>query len=288
MPDTTVKSLLEAGVHFGHQTSRWNPQMEPFLFGARGGVHIIDLEQTVGYLKDAEAFAEKTAKDGGKILFVGTKRQGKAIIKEAAVAAGMPYIIERWLGGTLTNFPTIHERLTLLLRLRKEKADGDWERLPKKEVARKQDSLDRLEMLLGGMADLDKVPAAVFVGDVMREKLAVHEARKLKIPVIGVIDSNADPKGIDYPIPANDDAVGAIKLVTDTIAEAAGRGWALYLKQAAKDAEAAAKAQAAEAAKQAEEQARVEAKAKAKADAELAAKAKADPTKLASATKEKK
>lgn len=286
MSDTSVKSLLEAGVHFGHQTSRWNPKMAPYLFGARGGVHIIDLEQTTGYLKDAEAFAEKTAKDGGLVMFVGTKRQGKAIIKEAATEAGMPYVIERWLGGTLTNFQTIHERINLLRKLRKEKGDGDWERLPKKEVARKQDTLDRLETLLGGMVDLDKVPAAVFVGDVMREKLAVHEAQKLGIPVIGVLDSNADPRGIDYPIPANDDAVGAIKLVTETIAQAAGRGYALYQKQAAKDAETAAKAQAAEEAKQADEQARVEAKAK--ADAELAAKAKADPTSLASATKESK
>lgn len=286
MSEATVKSLLEAGVHFGHQTSRWNPKMAPYLFGARGGVHIIDLEQTVGYLKEAEAFAEKTAKDGGKVLFVGTKRQGKAIIKEAATEADMPYVIERWLGGTLTNFPTIHERLNLLLRLRKEKADGDWERLPKKEVARKQDTLDRLETLLGGLADLDKLPAAVFVGDVMRERLAIQEAKKLGIPVIGVTDSNADPTGIDYPIPANDDAVGAIKLITDTIAQAAGRGYALYQKQAAKDAEAAARAKAAEEAKAADEKARVEAKAK--SDAELAAKAKADPTNLATATKETK
>lgn len=286
MSEATVKSLLEAGVHFGHQTSRWNPKMEPYLFGARGGVHIIDLEQTVGYLKDAEAFAEKTAKDGGLVLFVSTKRQGKAILKEAAEAAGMPYVIERWLGGTLTNFQTIHERLSLLLKLRKEKADGDWERLPKKEVARKQDTLDRLETLLGGLADLEKPPAAVFVGDVMREKLAVHEAKKLGLPVIGVVDSNADPVGIDYPIPANDDAVGAIKLITETIASAAGRGYALYRKQAAKDAEAAAKAQVAEAEKAEAEAAA--AKAKAEKEAELAAKAKKDPTKLATATKEPK
>lgn len=280
MPQTTVKSLLEAGVHFGHQTSRWNPKMAPYLFGARGGVHIIDLEQTVGYLNDAEAFAEKTAKEGGLILFVSTKRQGKAILKAAAEAADMPYVIERWLGGTLTNFPTIHERLKLLLKLRKEKANGDWERLPKKEVARKQDSLDRLETLLGGMAELEKVPAAVFVGDVMREQLAVHEARKLGLSVIGVLDSNADPADIDYPIPANDDAVGAIKLITETIADAAARGHALYQKQAAKDAETAAKAKAAE-----EEKAAAE-KAKAEKAAELEAKAKKDPTALASASQE--
>lgn len=280
MPQTTVKSLLEAGVHFGHQTSRWNPKMAPYLFGARGGVHIIDLEQTLGYLNDAEAYAERTAKDGGLILFVSTKRQGKAIVKDAATAAGMPYVIERWLGGTLTNFPTIHERLKLLLKLRQEKAGGDWERLPKKEVARKQDSLDRLETLLGGMAELDKVPAAVFVGDVMREGLAVHEAQKLGLPVIGVIDSNADPTDIEYPVPANDDAVGAIKLITETIADAAGRGHALYQKQAAKDAESAAKAAAVEA-----EQAAAT-KAKAEAAAELETKAKQDPTTLASASKE--
>lgn len=280
MPQTTVKSLLEAGVHFGHQTSRWNPKMSPYLFGARGGVHIIDLEQTLGYLNDAEAFAERTAKDGGLIVFASTKRQGKAIVKAAAEAAGMPYVIERWLGGTLTNFPTIHERLKLLLRLRKEKADGDWDRLPKKEVARKQDTLSRLETLLGGLAEVEQPPAAVFVGDVMREQLAVKEAQKLKLPVIGVIDSNADPTGIDYPIPANDDAVGAIKLITETIAAAAGRGHELYLKQSAKDAAAAAKVQAAEAEKAATE------KAKAEAAAELTAKAKKDPTALASVSQE--
>ncbi len=286
MPQTDVKSLLEAGVHFGHQTGRWNPKMAPYLFGARGGVHIIDLEQTAGYLDTATAFAERTAKDGGLVLFVSTKRQGKAIVKAAAAASGMPYVTERWLGGTLTNFPTIHERIKLLLRLRKEQADGDWDRLPKKEVARKQDTLDRLETLLGGLADLEKPPAAVFVGDVMRERLAVREAQKLGLPVIGVTDSNADPTGIDYPIPANDDAIGAIKLVTETISEAAGRGYALYQKQAAKDAEVAAAAQAAEA-KQAEaEKAKVEAKAA--AAAELAAKAKQDPTALATATKESK
>lgn len=286
MPQTDVKSLLEAGVHFGHQTGRWNPKMAPYLFGARGGVHIIDLEQTAGYLDEATAFAERTAKDGGLVLFVSTKRQGKAIVKTAAAAAGMPYVTERWLGGTLTNFPTIHERITLLLKLRKEQTDGDWERLPKKEVARKQDTLDRLETLLGGLADLEQPPAAVFVGDVMRERLAVREAQKLGLPVIGVIDSNADPTDIDYPIPANDDAIGAIKLVTETIAAAAGRGYALYQKQAAKDAAVAAEAQAAEEAKQAAEQATVEAKAK--RAAELAAKAKRDPTKLATATKESK
>lgn len=240
-------------MHFGHQTSRWNPKMAPFIFGDRAGVHVIDLEQTVGYLKAAEAKAEEITKEGGLVLFVGTKRQGKAITKEAAERARMPYVIERWLGGTLTNFPTIKERLELLSTLRDEKKTGDWERLPKKEVARKQDELDRLEHLLGGLAGLEKPPAAVFLNDVVREQLALHEARKLGLPVIAVLDSNADPTGIDYPIPGNDDAVGAIKLITDTIADAASRGHQLYQKQSAKLAEQQAKErEAAEAKAQAE------------------------------------
>lgn len=253
MSQITVQSLLEAGVHFGHQTSRWNPKMAPYLFGDRAGVHVIDLEQTLEYLKKAEAAAEQIAKDGGLVLLVGTKRQGKAIIKEAAARTHMPYVTERWLGGTLTNFPTIKERLDLMTKLREEKKTGDWERLPKKEVARKQESLDRLEHLLGGMAGVEKPPAAVFLNDLAREQLALAEAKKLGLPIIAVVDSNADPTGIDYPIPGNDDAVGAIKIITDTIADAAGRGYELYQKQAAKLAEAQAKErEAAEAKAQAE------------------------------------
>jgi small subunit ribosomal protein S2 len=233
MVDTSIKSLLEAGVHFGHQTHRWNPKMAPFLFGDKSGIHIIDLDQTMGYLHEAQKQAEEVTAAGGNILFVGTKRQGKEAIKAAALRAGMPYVIERWLGGMLTNFETIKTRLKRLADLTTEEAAGDWERLPKKELARKREERDRLEMLLGGIRDLKMVPNAVFIGDVMREDLAVKEAKKLEIPIIGVIDSNADPRGIDYPIPGNDDAVRSIAIIAEAIADAAIAGKARHEKAAA-------------------------------------------------------
>lgn len=232
MSDVSVKSLLEAGVHFGHQTHRWNPKMAPWLFGERSGVHIIDLEQTLAYLHEAEKKAREITAAGGKILFVGTKRQGREAIKTAAEKAGQPYIIERWLGGTLTNWTVIGERLRLLARLTDEQATGDWERLPKKEVAKKQRELERLQKLLGGLKDLGDVPAAVFVNDAVREDLAIKEAHKLGLPIIAVLDSNANPKNITYPIPGNDDAIRSIALVADIIAEAALKGKAAFDKQA--------------------------------------------------------
>lgn len=250
MPEISIKSLLEAGVHFGHQTRRWNPKMAPWLFGDRDGVHIIDLEQALGYLHEAQAKVREVTKAGGLILFVGTKRQGKDTIKKAAEAAGMPYVTERWLGGLLTNFETIRERLKLLLRLTDEKASGDWERLPKKEQARKQDDLQRLETLLGGVKDLGDPPAAVYINDVVREDLAVKEAKKLGLPIIGVVDSNADPDLIDYPIPGNDDAVRAVAILAEAISEAAKEGREHYLKQAkAAEVEAVKAAEAKQAAK---------------------------------------
>lgn len=228
MATVTIKSLLEAGVHFGHQTRRWSPKMAKYIFGERGGVHIIDLEQTLGYLHEAEAFAERVAKDGGTVLFVGTKRQGKDIVRAAAERAGMPYVNERWLGGFLTNFDTVRTRLNRLKKLRTDKESGDWDRLPKGEQAALQRELDRLETTLGGVATLEERPAALFVNDVVREKWAVAEAKKLKIPVIGVVDSNADPTGIARPIPGNDDAVSAISLVTEAIASAVTKGREAY------------------------------------------------------------
>ena len=232
MATVTIKSLLEAGVHFGHQTRRWNPKMTSYIFGERDGVHIIDLEQTLGYLHEAEAAAERIAKEGGKILFVGTKRQGKDILRAAAERAQMPYVSERWLGGFLTNFGTVRTRIDRLKKLRSGKEAGEWDRLPKGEQSMLQRELARLETTLGGVADLDERPAAVFVNDVMREKWAVAEARKLKVPVIGVLDSNADPRGIDYPIPGNDDAVSAISLIAETIASAVAKGRETYDKSA--------------------------------------------------------
>ena len=234
MPEITVKSLLEAGVHFGHQVHRWNPKMRPYLFGARAGVHIIDLEQTLGYLHQAQAAAKELVGKGGVVLFVGTKRQGKDAVKAAADRVGMPYVNERWLGGFLTNWQTISERLKRYHRLMEEKAGGDWDRLPKKEVARKQDELDRLHLLLGGIRDMNGMPAVVFINDVTREDLAVKEAKKLGLPIIGVLDSNANPSGIDFPIPANDDAIGAITIVAEAIADAIEEGKADYEKHLAK------------------------------------------------------
>ena len=241
MATVTIKSLLEAGVHFGHQTRRWNPKMANYIFGERDGVHIIDLEQTLGYLHEAEAAAERAAKDGGIVLFVGTKRQGKDILRAAAERAGMPYVNERWLGGFLTNFDTVRTRLDRLKKLREGKEAGQWDRLPKGEQAMLQRELSRLEMTLGGVATLDERPAALFVNDVVREKWAVAEAKKLDIPVIGVVDSNADPQGITYPIPGNDDAVSAISLVTEAIASAVTKGREAYAKSAKAAKEAAAK-----------------------------------------------
>ncbi len=233
MTDTSVKSLLEAGVHFGHRAHRWNPKMSPYLFGVRSGVHIIDLDQTVGYLHQAQEQVTAVTSRGGKVLFVGTKRQGKAAIAKAAGRAGMPYVTERWLGGMLTNFTTIKERLARLNRLREEHANHEWDHLPKKELARKREELKRLETVLGGVSDLTETPAAVYVNDVVREDLAVREAKKLGIPVIGVVDSNADPRQIDYPIPGNDDAVMAITVIAEAIADAAAAGAAAYAAQQA-------------------------------------------------------
>lgn len=264
MSDITVKSLLEAGVHFGHQTHRWNPKVAKWLFGERAGVHIIDLEQTLGLLHQAQQAVTDITADGGKVLFVGTKRQGRETMRAVATHCQMPYVIERWLGGTLTNWPTISRRLELLSRLTEERASGDWDRLPKKEVAKKQHELSRLETLLGGLRGLSDVPAAVYVNDVAREDLAVKEARKLKLPIIGVVDSNADPVGITYPIPANDDAVRAITITAEAIADAVRQGTERYsktmAKQSAIEEKAAAQAEKA-AAKQAVKTAQAESEA---------------------------
>ncbi|HSX41213.1 MAG TPA: 30S ribosomal protein S2 [Candidatus Saccharimonadales bacterium] len=233
MADTSVKELLEAGSHFGHQTRRWNPKMNQFIFGIRGGVHIIDLTKTINYLQDAVKFAHAVTADGGKILFVGTKRQAQSIIKDEAEKAGMPYVTERWLGGMLTNFRTIQTRVRRLKDLESGLESGDFaSKYNKKEVLDLSNEAKDLNRIFGGIKNMDEAPAAVFVVDAVRDDIAINEARTLGIPVIGVADTNADPDMITYPIPANDDAIKSIRVITHAIAEAATGGAAEYAKKA--------------------------------------------------------
>lgn len=230
MPDgeidrTLVRQLLDAGVHFGHQTKRWNPKMKPFIFGSRAGIYIIDLEQTERRLKRACEFLEQVAVKGQLVLFVGTKKQAKAILQEQAMRCSMPFVVTRWLGGTLTNFDTIHKNIERLLTLRKQRQEGYLARLIKREATRLERDLNKLEVHLSGVASLDRLPGCVFVIDPKREQNAVHEANRLGIPVVAICDTNADPDAIAYPIPGNDDAIRSIRLITTMAAEAilAGR-----------------------------------------------------------------
>ena len=219
-----MKQLLEAGVHFGHQTRRWNPKMRPFIFMARNGIHIIDLQQTVTRLNDAYRFVEQLSADGGTILFVGTKKQAQEAVAEEARRCGMFYVNQRWLGGMLTNFKTIQSRITYLRDLEARRDRGDFERLPKKEALKMQDEIARLERILGGIKDMRRLPSAVFIIDTRKERTAVLEARRLEIPVIALADTNCDPDEMDYPIPANDDAIRAVRLLCSKIADAAVEG----------------------------------------------------------------
>ncbi len=225
---TTVnmKELLEAGVHFGHQTKRWNPKMKEFIFGERNGIYIIDLQKTQKLFQEALNYVEENAGRGGTVLFVGTKRQAQEAIREEAQRCGMPYVTERWLGGLLTNFVTIRKSLDRLKELEMVSADGRAERLTKKELARLEKERLKLEKNLAGLKSMKTVPDAVFVIDTRKEAIAVKEARKLKIPVVGVVDTNCDPDEVDYVIPANDDALRAIRLFAGRIADAviAGQG----------------------------------------------------------------
>ena len=222
-----IKALLEAGAHFGHKTSRWHPKMAPFIHSKRGGIHIIDLTKTVEQLEKAIAFAEKQAAAGHQVLFVGTKRQAKDAVKTAAVYAGQPYVVERWLGGMLTNSTTTNARIKKLKDLEGKMESGELaNRYNKLEVQRFQEQIDAMNHDYSGIKDLNGRPGAVFVSDVMEDKNAVNEAVKLGIPVIAIVDTNTDPTNIDYPIPANDDAIGAVKMIVDLIADGvqAGRG----------------------------------------------------------------
>ena len=224
MAVVNMKELLEAGVHFGHQTRRWNPKMKPYIFGARNGIHIIDLQKTVRLFKTAYEFVVKTVADGYSVLFVGTKKQGRDSIIEESERCGMFYVVNRWLGGTLTNFQTIRKSVARLKELEAMKRDGTIERYTKKEILKMEKELAKLEKNLGGIKNMDELPGAVFVVDPKRERISVREARKLGIPVVAIADSNCDPDEIDFIIPGNDDAIRAIRLVCSRIADACIEG----------------------------------------------------------------
>jgi small subunit ribosomal protein S2 len=242
----SMKQLLEAGVHFGHQTRRWNPKMRPFIFMDRNGIHIIDLQQTVTRLNDAYQFVKELAAGGGTILFVGTKKQAQEAVAEEAKRCGMYYVNQRWLGGMLTNFQTIQSRIRYLRDLEARRDRGDFERLPKKEVQRLTDDINRLDRVLGGIKDMRRLPNAVFIVDTRKEHTAVLEARRLDIPVIALADTNCDPDEMDYPIPANDDAIRAVRLLCSKIADAVIEGRReLEAQQKDSEAEAAAEAETA-------------------------------------------
>lgn len=216
----TIKQLLEAGAHFGHQTSRWHPRMKKYIFTKRNGIHIIDLEQTVSMLEKACDFVRQVAAEGGSILFVGTKKQAQQAVEEEAKRCGMYYVNQRWLGGTLTNFATIQKRIDYLVRLEDQQARGELTRLPKNEALKLEREITRLNRLIGGFKEMTSLPAALFIIDVTKEKAALAEAKRVGIPVVAAADTNCDPTEIDYPIPTNDDAIKAIRLVCSKIADA--------------------------------------------------------------------
>jgi small subunit ribosomal protein S2 len=216
----SMKQLLEAGVHFGHQTRRWNPKMKKYIFTERNGIYIIDLQKTVKKVEEAFNFMREVAQNNGTILFVGTKKQAQDSVKEEAERSGMYYVNQRWLGGTLTNFQTIQKRIKRLKDIERMEEDGTFEVLPKKEVLNLKKEQEKLEKFLGGIKDMKQVPDALFVVDPRKERIAVAEARKLNIPIIGIVDTNCDPDEIDYVIPANDDAIRAVKLLTAKMADA--------------------------------------------------------------------
>ncbi|QUG41112.1 30S ribosomal protein S2 [Psychrobacillus sp. INOP01] len=216
----SMKQLLEAGVHFGHQTRRWNPKMKKYIFVERNGIYIIDLQKTVKKLEEAYDFMRQVGQDGGKVLFVGTKKQAQEAIKDEAERSGNYYINQRWLGGTLTNFGTIQKRVARLKAIEKMEEDGTFEVLPKKEVVQLKKQHERLVKFLGGIRDMKAIPDVMFVVDPRKERIAVAEARKLNIPLVGIVDTNCDPDEIDYVIPANDDAIRAVKLLTAKMADA--------------------------------------------------------------------
>lgn len=216
----SMKQLLEAGVHFGHQTRRWNPKMARYIFTERNGIYIIDLQKTVKKLEEAYMFVRDVAANGDSVLFVGTKKQAGESIKEEAERAGAHYVNARWLGGMLTNFKTIRQRIQRLEQLRKMQEDGTFDRLPKKEVGKLELEIEKLEKYLGGIKTMNRLPGALFIVDPRKERIAVAEAKKLGIPIVAIVDTNCDPDEIDYVIPGNDDAIRAVKLIASTMADA--------------------------------------------------------------------
>jgi len=222
--NVTMRELLEAGVHFGHQTRRWDPKMRPYIFSERNGIHIIDLRQTLEACERAHALVHDVTAGGGTVLFVGTKKQAQAVISEAAIEAGMPYVNHRWLGGMLTNFTTIHKRILYMRELQRMQASGEMEGLPKKERLHLHRELEKLQTVLGGVGDLHRVPDVVFIIDVRTEAIAVKEAKRMGIPIIAVVDTNCDPDLVDLVIPGNDDAIRSAQLMAGLISSAAAEG----------------------------------------------------------------
>jgi small subunit ribosomal protein S2 len=240
MATLTMKELLEAGVHFGHQTKRWNPKMQKYIFGERNGIYIIDLQKTLKKFREAYAYVRDLAASGGTVLFVGTKKQAQESVFEEATRCGMFYVNHRWLGGTLTNFATIRKSIARLKKLDEMSETGDYERLPKKEVIGLERERTKLQSALVGIKNLDRLPSAVFIIDPKKEKIAVEEAQRLAIPIVAIVDTNCDPTGIDYPIPGNDDAIRAVRLITSRMADAILEGVGTLAKEEAEAEEAAA------------------------------------------------
>ena len=224
MSVVAMKQLLEAGVHFGHQTRRWDPKMAEYIFQARNGIHIIDLQKTSKKLDEAYAFVKEQVEEGKKVLFVGTKKQAQECVKEAAQKCGMYYVDQRWLGGMLTNFDTIQKRIQRLKELEEMEENGTFDVLPKKEVILLKKEMSKLERNLGGIKDMEKVPGVVFLVDPKKERIAILEAKKLNIPVVGLVDTNCNPEELDYPIPGNDDAIRSVRLIADVISNAVIEG----------------------------------------------------------------
>ena len=284
MPEIGIKELLEAGVHFGHQTRRWNPKMRRFIFGERDGIYIIDLLQTDELLQEARQFADGIARRGGTVLFVGTKKQARDAIKDIATAADMPYVNHRWLGGLLTNFQTINHRIRRLHDLERYETEGQLQLLPTRERMAAQADLAKLRANLGGVKNMQRPPDAVFIIDLKTEEIAVREAQRLRIPIIGLVDTNCDPEGIDYVIPGNDDAIRSCAAVTSAIGDVVAQGHNLFreqeerarLERERQEAEEQARREAEEQARrEAEEKARLEAEEKARAEAEEKARQEA-------------
>jgi small subunit ribosomal protein S2 len=240
MATLTMKELLEAGVHFGHQTKRWNPKMQKYIFGERNGIYIIDLQKTLKKFREAYAFVRDLAASGGTMLFIGTKKQAQETVFEEATRCGMFYVNHRWLGGTLTNFATIRKSITRLKKLEEMSETGEYERLPKKEVIGLERERAKLQSALVGIKNMDRLPSAVFVIDPKKEKIAIEEAQRLAIPIVAIVDTNCDPTGIDYPIPGNDDAIRAVRLITSRMADAILEGVGTLAKEESEAEEAAA------------------------------------------------